>query len=63
VAVLLNPVMPASSGRVWSCLGAEPALGPLAEQRVQDAAEWGRLPAGTRVTRSGALFPRLPEAP
>jgi methionyl-tRNA synthetase len=63
VAVLLNPVMPASSEQVWSCLGAEPALGPLAEQRVQDAAEWGRLPAGTRVTRSGALFPRLPEAP
>ncbi|SFL16686.1 methionine--tRNA ligase [Streptomyces pini] len=60
-AVLLNPVMPRTSGLLWDSLGAEPALGALADQRVQDAGAWGLLPAGTRVTKGQALFPRLEE--
>ncbi|MFP8959568.1 methionine--tRNA ligase [Streptomyces nanhaiensis] len=60
-AVLLNPVMPRTSGLLWDSLGAEPALGALADQRVQDAGAWGLLPAGTRVTKGPALFPRLEE--
>ncbi|MFE5186822.1 methionine--tRNA ligase [Streptomyces sp. NPDC056628] len=62
LAVLLHPVMPETSRRLWDSLGAEPSLGPLADQRVQDAGAWGRLPAGTRVTKGPALFPRLEEA-
>ncbi|HEV2640987.1 MAG TPA: methionine--tRNA ligase [Actinocrinis sp.] len=61
VAVLLNPVMPKSSAKLWESLGAEPVLGPLAAQRVQDAGAWGLLPAGVTVTKGEILFPRLEE--
>lgn len=61
IAVLLHPVMPSTSQRLWESLGAEPELGPLAEQRVQEAGSWGTLPAGVTVTKGPALFPRLPE--
>ncbi|MGY1455394.1 methionine--tRNA ligase [Streptomyces sp. SS8] len=60
-AVLLNPVMPRTSGLLWDSLGAQAPLGALADQRVQDAGAWGLLPAGTRVTKGPALFPRLEE--
>jgi methionyl-tRNA synthetase len=63
VAVLLNPVMPDTSRKLWDSLGAEASLGALAEQRVQDAGEWGRLPAGSTVTKGAVLFPRLEEKP
>ena len=61
VAVLLNPVMPKACATLWSAIGAEAALGPVGEQRVQDAAVWGRLPAGATVTKSAPLFPRIEE--
>ncbi|MCT2589011.1 methionine--tRNA ligase [Streptomyces sp. N2-109] len=60
-AVLLNPVMPETSGKLWASLGAEPALGALADQRVQDTGRWGQLPAGVTVTKGAVLFPRLEE--
>jgi methionyl-tRNA synthetase len=59
LAVLLNPVMPKSSAALWSSLGAEPALGPLADQRVADVATWGSLPAGSTITKVPSLFPRI----
>jgi methionyl-tRNA synthetase len=61
IAVLLNPVMPKASATLWDSLGAEPALGPLADQRVQDAGGWGQLPAGAVITKSPPLFPRIEE--
>jgi methionyl-tRNA synthetase len=60
-AVLLNPVMPESSQKLWESLGAEPHLGALADQRIADAAEWNRLATGSTVTKGAVLFPRLPE--
>ncbi|WP_033219089.1 methionine--tRNA ligase [Kitasatospora phosalacinea] len=60
-AVLLNPLMPDSAAKLWASLGAEPALGALAEQRIATVADWGRLPAGVTVTKGGILFPRLEE--
>jgi methionyl-tRNA synthetase len=63
VAVLLHPVMPRATARLWESLGAEPGLGPLAAQRVQDAGGWGRLPVGATVTKGDVLFPRLEEPP
>lgn len=63
VAVLLGPVMPETSGKLWDSLGAEPSLGALSDQRIQRAGEWGRLPAGSTVTKGAALFPRLEEKP
>jgi len=61
VAVLLNAVMPKSSAALWDSLGAEPALGELFKQPVQDAGRWGQLPAGVTVTKGAVLFPRLEE--
>jgi methionyl-tRNA synthetase len=61
VAVLLNAVMPRSSAALWESLGAEASLGALADQRVQDAGSWGRLPTGSIVTKGAVLFPRLEE--
>ncbi|WP_069813445.1 methionine--tRNA ligase [Streptomyces sp. TP-A0874] len=60
-AVLLNAIMPASCEKLWASLGAEPEIGPLAEQRVAEAGVWGRLPAGVTVTKGESLFPRLQE--
>jgi methionyl-tRNA synthetase len=59
VAVLHNAVLPKTSAALWSALGAEEAVGPLAEQRIADVATWGVLPAGARLTKGAALFPRL----
>ncbi|MFJ2442289.1 MULTISPECIES: methionine--tRNA ligase [unclassified Streptomyces] len=63
VAVLLNPVMPDTSQKLWESLGAAESLGALADQRVQDAGEWGRLRPGATVTKGAVLFPRLEEKP
>ncbi|WP_031483190.1 methionine--tRNA ligase [Streptomyces bicolor] len=63
IAVLLDPVMPETSRKLWDSLGAETSLGALADQRIQESGEWGRLPAGTTVTKGAVLFPRLEEAP
>ena len=62
IAVLLNPVMPKSSVRLWESLGAEAVLGPIAAQPVQEAGRWGQLPAGAVVTKGEVLFPRLEES-
>ncbi|MCW2800086.1 MAG: methionine--tRNA ligase [Aeromicrobium sp.] len=62
LAVLLNPVMPMSSAALWDSLGAEPSLGALDAQRIDDVATWGQLPAGTTITKPPSLFPRI-EAP
>ncbi len=65
VAVLLNPVMPKAAAKLWAALGAEPSLGPLTAQRVDEVATWGRLPGGSKVTKIEPLFPRIeePDAP
>ena len=61
-AVLLNPVMPKACAALWAALGAEAALGSIAEQRVQEAGQWGRLPGGAVVSKIAPLFPRIEEA-
>ena len=59
IAVLLHPVLPKATVRLWQQLGAEPALGAISAQRVADAGRWGQLPTGTVLTKGDALFPRL----
>ncbi len=63
VAVLLNPIMPDTSQKLWDSLGAEASLGGLAGQRSRRRATGGRLPAGSTVTKGAVLFPRLEEKP
>ena len=59
LAVLLHPVMPATTQILWESLGAEAALGPIGEQKVSEIAQWGQLPQGSIVTKTPVLFPRL----
>ena len=59
IAVLYNPVMPTAMSELWSQLGADRSIGPIAEQRIDAVATWGQLPAGTSVRKGEALFPRL----
>jgi len=60
LAVLLNPVMPQATQRLWESLGAT-ALGDLDAQPVSAAAAFGALPAGAVVTKGASLFPRIEE--
>jgi methionyl-tRNA synthetase len=62
LAVLLNPVMPKSCAALWGSLGAEAALGSLADQRTAEVATWGQLPAGLTITKVPSLFPRIEAA-
>jgi methionyl-tRNA synthetase len=59
LAVVLNPVMPKASAALWDALGAESALGALADQRIDGVAAWGQLPAGSTITKPASLFPRI----
>ena len=62
LAVLLNPLMPKACAALWDSLGAQAALGALADQPLADAGRWGQLPAGVVVTKGAVLFPRLEDA-
>ena len=61
LAVLLHPIMPISTQKLWNSLGAEETLGPIAAQKISEVAKWGQLKPGTRITKGEILFPRLPE--
>jgi methionyl-tRNA synthetase len=62
LAVLLSPVMPRSTAKLWNALGAEPALGALLAQPIREAGRWGQLPAGTTLGELEPLFPRIEQA-
>ena len=59
LAVLLHPVMPATTEILWESLGANAALGPIGKQEISKVATWGQLPQGATVTKTPVLFPRL----
>jgi methionyl-tRNA synthetase len=59
LAVLLHPIMPATTEILWESLGAKAALGEIGAQKVSDVATWGQLPQGATVTKTPVLFPRL----
>jgi methionyl-tRNA synthetase len=59
LAVLLHPVMPATTEILWESLGANSALGEIGAQRIDGVAKWGQLPQGATVTKTPVLFPRL----
>jgi methionyl-tRNA synthetase len=63
LAVLLSPVIPKATAKLWTALGAEAALGGLLDQPLREAGGWGHLPAGARTAALPPLFPRIePEA-
>ena len=58
LAVLLNPIVPKAAQKLWVSIGT--SLGELSEQRIQQA-DWGLLPAGTKLGELEVLFPRVEE--
>jgi methionyl-tRNA synthetase len=61
LAILLHPIMPISTQKLWNSLGAESSLGAIGTQKISDVARWGQLIPGTKVAKGEILFPRLPE--
>jgi methionyl-tRNA synthetase len=61
LAVLLHPIMPATTEILWESLGANQTLGDISKQRISDVARFGQLPSGSKVTKGAVLFPRLEE--
>ncbi|MBI1898023.1 MAG: methionine--tRNA ligase [Acidobacteria bacterium] len=55
VCVLLWPAIPGSTRRIWRQLGM---LQPIEAVRFEELT-WGQLPAGQRVERVSAIFPRI----
>src|SRR5690606_17904687 len=62
LAVLLAPVMPKATAKLWSALGAEELLGSLGDQPIREAGTWGALTPGMRIGPLEPLFPRIDEA-
>ncbi len=62
LAVLLSPVMPLSTQKLWNALGVEASLGALAAQPVRNAGTWGQLVPGTALGTLEPLFPRIETA-
>jgi len=61
-AVLLSPVMPEASQKLWLALGAENSLGSLSDQLLTDAGTHSTLPLDTPVSELAPLFPRIESA-
>lgn len=59
LAVLLSPVMPQSTEKLWVALGAAETLGRLQDQPIREAGAWGVLRPGTSVNGLAPLFPRV----
>jgi len=59
LAVLLSPVIPEATAKLWTALGASAGLGSLTDQVIVDAGHWGQLPAGSRLGTLEPLFPRI----
>jgi len=62
LAVLLSPIIPEATAKLWTALGALSGLGELTDQVVVDAGHWAQLPIGSRVGTLDALFPRIETA-
>ncbi len=59
LAVLLHPIMPISTNKLWGYLGADKTLGELEKQKTSEVANWAQLHPGTKITKGEILFPRL----
>ncbi|MCL6638413.1 MAG: methionine--tRNA ligase [Firmicutes bacterium] len=55
ITVLTSPFLPATPARVWPQLGLDGRPGLT----TWDSLRWGGLPAGIRLKRGPALFPRI----
>lgn len=60
LSVLLAPVMPKATGRLWDSVGS--SLGELADQPLSSCEAWGLLQPGVKLGELEALFPRVEES-
>jgi len=56
VAISLYPFMPATAKNIYGQLGLK---GDPEKSKISDIKEWGGLKAGTAVSKSKPLFPRI----
>ena len=61
-AILLSPVMPDASQKLWEALGADSSIGALTEQLITEAGKHSTLPVGSKVSELAPLFPRIESA-
>ena len=59
LAVLLAPVMPKATKKLWKALASD--LGPIENQNLESAMTWGLLNPGQKLGELEALFPRVEE--
>ena len=59
LAVLLSPVMPIATEKLWVALGAAESLGRLVDQPIREAGRWGVLVPGSSANGLAPLFPRV----
>lgn len=59
LGVLLSPVMPVATEKLWIALGAAESIGRLQDQPIREAGGWGILKPGTSVNGLAPLFPRV----
>ena len=57
ITVLLHPVMPVATAKLWSAIGGD--LGPLSQQRINTAGVPRQIRAGMTIRSLDPLFPRL----
>ncbi|KQP71808.1 methionine--tRNA ligase [Microbacterium sp. Leaf288] len=62
LAVLLSPVMPVSTEKLWIALGAAESIGRLEDQPIREAGTWGVLTPGSSVNGLAPLFPRVEQS-
>ncbi|MCU1405799.1 MAG: methionine--tRNA ligase, partial [Glaciihabitans sp.] len=59
LTVLLSPVIPEATTKLWTALGTDTSIGALTSELLGEAGTWGRLPVGSKVGTLEALFPRI----
>ncbi len=55
-AIMAGPALTRASEAIWAAIGLD---GSPTDERLPEAAAWGRYPGGLTVTKSAPLFPRL----
>ena len=55
-AVLASPALPGTAQEIWERIGCD---GRVLDQRLPDAATWGRYEPDNEVTKGSPLFPRI----
>ena len=57
--VLLSPVTPKATAKLWTALGAEANLGPITAQPIRAGGRLGHAAPGSTIAPLEALFPRI----